>query len=105
VEIWRKNRAKVEQKIKRFINKVLDENEELKGSITPLKSQDEELQDLRHKSKIWQTIERKWIKALFLHKQLEGALGSQVKTLTKEKKEKKSVLTNLELVNLKNVLL
>jgi Txe/YoeB family toxin of Txe-Axe toxin-antitoxin module len=82
VEIWRKNRAKVEQKIKRLINKVQDENEELKGSITPLKSQDEELQDLRHKSKIWQTIERKWIEALFLHKQQEEALGSQVKTLT-----------------------
>jgi hypothetical protein len=29
-------------------------------------------------------------------------LGSQVEALTKEKKEKDNVLTNLELVNLKN---
>jgi hypothetical protein len=34
VETWKKNRAKVEQKIK----KLHDENEELKGSTTRLKS-------------------------------------------------------------------
>jgi hypothetical protein len=38
VEIWKKNRAKVEQKIKRLIKKLHDENEELKGSTTRLKS-------------------------------------------------------------------
>ncbi len=43
VEIWRKNRAQAEQKIKVFIKKLQGENEELKGSITWLKSQDEEL--------------------------------------------------------------
>jgi hypothetical protein len=32
-------------------------------------------------------------------------LGSQVEALTKEKKEKDNVLTNLELVNLKNAFL
>jgi hypothetical protein len=35
-----------------FIKKLWDENEEFKGSITWLKSQVEELQDLRQKSKI-----------------------------------------------------
>jgi hypothetical protein len=38
VEIWKKNRAEVEQKIKRFIKKLHVENEELKGSIARLKS-------------------------------------------------------------------
>jgi hypothetical protein len=42
---------------------------------------------------------------LYLHKQQEKALGSQVKALSKEKKEKDNVLTYLELVNLKNVFL
>jgi hypothetical protein len=37
VEIWRKNRAKVKQKYI-FIKKLQDENEELKGSTTKLKS-------------------------------------------------------------------
>ncbi len=51
-----------------FIKKLQDENEELKGSTTWLKSQDEELYDLKHKAKIWKTIKRKWTEALFLHK-------------------------------------
>jgi uncharacterized protein (DUF3084 family) len=53
VEISRKNKAKVDQKIKMFIKKLKDENEELEGSITQLKSQDEKLYDLdkRLKSK------------------------------------------------------
>jgi bacterioferritin (cytochrome b1) len=37
VEIWRKNKAKAEHKIKMFIKKLQDENEKLKGSITRLK--------------------------------------------------------------------
>jgi bacterioferritin (cytochrome b1) len=37
VEIWRKNKAKAEQKNKVFIKKLHDENEELKGSSTRLK--------------------------------------------------------------------
>jgi hypothetical protein len=52
VEIWRKNRAEVEQKNKVFIKKLQDENEELKGSIARLKLQDEKLQNLRQKAKI-----------------------------------------------------
>jgi hypothetical protein len=43
VEIWKKNKAKAQKKNKIFINKLHDENEELKGSITQLKFQDEEL--------------------------------------------------------------
>ncbi len=68
VEIQKKNRVKVEQNNKVFIKKLQDENEKLKGNITRLKSQDEKLQNLRHKVEIWGTIERKWTKALFLHK-------------------------------------
>ncbi len=52
VEIWRKNKAKVEQKLEVFIKKLQDENEELKGSTTPLKSQDEIFQDLNQKVEI-----------------------------------------------------
>ncbi len=104
VEIQRKNKAKAEEKIKRFIKKLHDENEELKGSTTWLKSQDEELHDLKQKSKIQETTKRKWIEALFLHKQ-QKALGNQVKALTKEKKEKENVLIDLKLMNLNNVFL
>jgi hypothetical protein len=53
-----------------------DENEELKGNTTWSKLQDEKLKDLRHKAKIWETIERKWTKALFLHKEQHEALDS-----------------------------
>ncbi len=60
VEIWRKNKTKVEQKNKVFIKKLQDENEELKGSTTRLKSQDEELLNLKQKVEIWETTERKW---------------------------------------------
>ncbi len=68
VEIRKKNRAKVEQKIKMFIKTFQDENEELKGSTTQLKSQVEKLQDLRQKAKIQETTKRKWTEALFFHK-------------------------------------
>ncbi len=67
-----------------------------------MKSQDDKLQDLKQKFKIWEIIERKWIEALFLYKLQQEALGSQVKALIKEKK-KENILTDLELVNLKNV--
>jgi hypothetical protein len=67
VQIWKKNRAKVEYNIKVFIKKLYDENGELKGSTTWLKSQYEEPQNLRLKVEIWETIERKWIEALLLH--------------------------------------
>jgi hypothetical protein len=104
VEIWRKNRVEVEQKIQVLIKKLQDENEEFKGSISWLKSQDEELQNLRQKATIWETIERKWTEALFIHKKQQEVLDSQLKALIKEKKEE-NVLTNLELVNMKNVFL
>jgi hypothetical protein len=38
VEIWRKNKAKAEQKNKILIKKLHDENEEFKGSTPWLKS-------------------------------------------------------------------
>ncbi len=103
VEIRRKNRVKAKQKIEIFIKKLQDENDELKNSTTWQKSQEEELQDSRQKVEIWETIEQKWTKALFLHKKQHKALDSHVKTLTKKKKEKENVLTNLELINLNNV--
>jgi ribosomal protein L31E len=43
VEIWRKSKVEVEQKIKVLIKKLHDENEELKSSTTRLKSHEEEL--------------------------------------------------------------
>ncbi len=49
MEIWRKTRTHAEQKNKVFIKKLQDENEELKGSTTWLKLQDEGLHDSRHK--------------------------------------------------------
>jgi hypothetical protein len=51
-----------------FIKKLQDDNEELKGNTSRLKSQDEKLLNLRHEFEIWGTIERKWTKTLFLHK-------------------------------------
>jgi hypothetical protein len=49
----------------------------------------------------WEVTKKKWVKALFHYKQQQEALNSQVEALTK-KKEKENVLTNLELINLKN---
>ncbi len=42
---------------------------------------------------------------MFLHKKQQEGLDSQVKALTKKKKEKENVLIDLELINLKNVFL
>jgi hypothetical protein len=33
-----------------------------------MKSHDEKLQELKQKAEVWETIERKWAKALLLHK-------------------------------------
>jgi len=52
VEIWKKNMVEVEEKNKILIKKL----------------QDEELQNLKQKVEIWETIEKKWTKTLFLHK-------------------------------------
>ncbi len=68
VEIWKKNKVEVKQNIKVPIKKLQDEIEELKGSTTWLKLQEEERQDLRQKDEIQETIKRKWTEALFLHK-------------------------------------
>ncbi len=105
VEIQRKNKVEVEKKNKILIKKLYDENEKFKGSTTWLKSHDEKLQNLRQKVKIQETIKREWIEALFLHKKQHEVLDNQVKALTKEKKEKENVLTNLKLIKLKNVYL
>ncbi len=42
---------------------------------------------------------------MIFHKQQHEALCSQMKTLTKEKKEKENFLIELELMNLNNVIL
>ncbi len=52
VEIQRKNMTKAKQKIKMLIKKLYDENEELKGSTTWLKLQDEKQQALKQKDEI-----------------------------------------------------
>ncbi len=70
-----------------LIEKLQDEKE-LKGNTTWLKSQDEELQDFKQKVEIGETTERKWTEALLFDKQQQEALGSHVKALTKEKKGK-----------------
>ncbi len=67
-----------------------------------MKSQEEELKELRKIVEAWKSINRKWVDTLFHYKQQYEALGSQVETSTKEK-EKENVLTDLELMNLKNV--
>ncbi len=85
VEIQRKNMVEAKQKNKILIKKLQDDNEELKGSTSLLKSQYEELYNLKEKVKIWETIERKQIEALFLHKKQHEALDSQVKALNKKK--------------------
>jgi len=67
----RKSGGRIWQKLSKnkiLIKKLQDENEELKGSTTFLKSQDEELRNLWQKDEIWETTKRKWTKALFLHK-------------------------------------
>ncbi len=79
-----------------------DENKELKVTTSLMKSHAKELQEMKQKAEVWETIERKWAKALLFYKQQHEALGNQVKALTKEKKGKETVLTNWELVNLKN---
>jgi hypothetical protein len=43
VEICKKNKVEVEQKNKALIKKLQDDNEDLKGSTTWMKSQDEKI--------------------------------------------------------------
>ncbi len=50
VEIQRKNKAKAKHKIKMFIKKLQDKNEEFKGSTTRLKPQDEEQHNSKQKA-------------------------------------------------------
>ncbi len=58
---------------------------------------------MRKKAKVWETIERKWTKTLFIYKQQKDALSNQVESRTQEKKEKENVLIDMELINLNNV--
>jgi hypothetical protein len=55
-----------------FIKKLQYENEELKGSTSQFKSYNEKMQNLKQKVKIWETIKRKWTKALFIQKTTRG---------------------------------
>lgn len=90
------------QNIKTLILKMKVENEELKEKTRLMKSQIEELKELKKIAKVWESVERKWIKTLFNYKQQQEALNSHVKALTEEKKEKENVLIYLELINLKS---
>jgi hypothetical protein len=45
--MWRKNKTDNEEKIKAFIQKLQDENKELKVQTTLMKSHDEKLKELR----------------------------------------------------------
>ncbi len=68
-----------------------------------MKFQIEELKELRNSAKVWETIEIKWTKKLFIYKQQKEVLSNQVDALTQKKKDKENVLIDMEMINLKNV--
>ncbi len=68
-----------------------------------MKSQVEELRELRKMTEAQDVIERKWAQTLFHYKQEQEALGSHVEALIEEENQKENVLIDLELMNLKNV--
>jgi hypothetical protein len=53
-----------------------DENKELKVKTILMKSQEEELKELRKIVEAWKSINRKWVDTLFHYKQQYEALGS-----------------------------
>jgi hypothetical protein len=57
------------QNIKTLILKMKVENEELEEKTRLMKSQIEELKELKKIAKVWESVERKWIKTLFNYKQ------------------------------------
>lgn len=67
-----------------------------------MKFETKQLKELRKTIEVWETIERKWTKTLFIYKQKKEALSNQVEALTIKKKENENVLIDLELINLKN---
>jgi hypothetical protein len=83
--------------------KIKEENEELKEKTRLMKFQIEELKELRNSAKVWETIEIKWTKKLFIYKQQKEVLSNQVDALTQKKKDKENVLIDMEMINLKNV--
>ncbi len=78
IKIWKRNKVENEQKVKTFIQKLQDENKQFKVNTTQMKSQVEELQELKQKAEVWDTTERKWSKSLLIYKQQQKVLGSQV---------------------------
>ncbi len=96
-------KTKNEHKIKTLILKIKEENEELKEKTRLMKFQIEELKELRNSAKVWETIEIKWTKKLFIYKQQKEVLSNQVDALTQKKKDKENVLIDMEMINLKNV--
>ncbi len=60
---------KNEQKIKTFIQKLQDENKELKAKTIFKKSQAEELEELKKMIDAQETTKRKWVEELFHYKQ------------------------------------
>jgi hypothetical protein len=64
VEIWKKNKVEAEKK-----NKVLIRNYMMIIRFSRVgHHMMKNLQNLKQKAKIWETIESKWTKALFFHK-------------------------------------
>ncbi len=51
-----------------IIQKMKDKNEELKVKIGLVKSQVEELKELKKTTKAWESIKRKWTKTLLHYK-------------------------------------
>jgi flagellar biosynthesis regulator FlaF len=52
-----------------FIQKLQDENKELKAQIILMKSHDEELKELRKTIEAWEVTRKIWAKTLFHYKQ------------------------------------
>ncbi len=61
--------TKNEQKIKTFILKMKEENGKFKEKIGLMKSQVEELKELRKTTKAQESTKRKWMEKLFHYKQ------------------------------------
>ncbi len=62
--MWRNNRIENEQKIKAFIQKFHDENNEFKDKKIVIKSYIEKLQELRKTYEAWEAIPKKWANTL-----------------------------------------
>ncbi len=83
--MWRKNKIENEQNIKALIQKLQDENKELKVKTTLMKSQEEKLKELRMIIEEWEATKKKWVGTLFHYKQQQEVLGSYLETSKKRR--------------------